>query len=263
VSGLIDKLPPPLRGAADELVARLPKAPGANIDETVQRQVNAQGPAAAEAVGAVITATGSFFFDAAMMLIALFFLLVHGDACVSWLDNVSPLKKGQTRELLREFKRVSYSVIVSTIITSGVQAAAALVGYYIAGVPHPVFFGAVTFFVAFIPAIGAGGVCLTASLLMLLTGHPYAALFLAIWAVTVVGLIDNIVKPFLIKNGMELHGSIVFFALIGGLLAFGATGLLIGPLIVALVLALLRIYHRDFSPDRPDVAPNPPGGHAP
>ena len=258
VAGLIQKFPQPIRSVTNDLVERLPKAPGANIDETVEQQVNAQGPAAAEAVGAVVAATGSFFFDATMMLIALFFLLAHGDACVTWLDHVSPLKKGQTRELLSEFKRVSYSVIVSTIITSGVQAAAALVGYYIASVPHPVFFGAVTFFVAFIPAIGAGGVCLAAAGLLLLTGHPYAALFLAIWGITVVGLIDNVVKPFLIKNGMELHGAIVFFSLIGGLMAFGATGLLVGPLIVALVLALLRIYHRDFGPDRGTLPPGPP-----
>jgi predicted PurR-regulated permease PerM len=197
-----------------------------------------------------------------MMLIALFFLLVHGDALVNWLDHVSPLKKGQTRELLREFKRVSYSVIVSTIITAGVQALAALVGYLIARVPHPVFFAAITFFVAFIPAIGAGGVCLTAAALLLLTGHSYAALFLAIWGMTVVGLVDNVVKPFLIKGGMELHGAIVFFSLIGGLLAFGAPGLLIGPLIVALFLALLRMYHRDFSVDRSAAAAIPPGGPA-
>jgi predicted PurR-regulated permease PerM len=250
VKGLIEKLPQPLRDIAQELVQRLPKTPGADIDETVERQVTAQGGKAAQAVGAVVAATGSFFFEATMMLIALFFLLVHGDALVNWLDHASPLKKGQTRELLREFKKVSYSVIVSTIVTSGVQAAAALVGYFIARVPHPVFFGAITFFVAFIPAIGAGGVCLTAAGLLLLTGHPYAALFLAIWGVTVVGLVDNVVKPFLIKNGMELHGAIVFFSLIGGLLAFGATGLLIGPLIVALFLALLRIYHRDFGAEQ-------------
>ena len=259
VAGLIEKLPQPLRDIASDLVERLPKAPGADIDETVERQVNAQGGKAAQAVGAVVAATGSFFFEAAMMLIALFFLLVHGDALVHWLDHVSPLKKGQTRELLREFKKVSYSVIVSTLITSGVQAAAALIGYYIARVPHPVFFGAVTFFMAFIPAIGAGGVCLAAAGLLLLTGHPYAALFLAIWGLTVVGLVDNIVKPFLIKNGMELHGSVVFFSLVGGLLAFGATGLLIGPLIVTLFLALLRMYHRDFGVDQAVAAAKAPG----
>lgn len=261
VAGLIERMPSPLREIAGDLVQRLPQTPGSNMEQRVERQVNAQGGKAAQAVGAVVAATGSFFFEAAMMLIAAFFLLVHGDALVHWLDHVSPLARGQTRELLREFKKVSYSVIASSIVTAGVQATAALIGYAIAGVRHPVFFGAVTFFVAFIPAIGAGGVCLTAAALLLLTGQPYAALFLALWGVFVVGLADNIVKPYLLKKGMELHGAIVFFSLIGGLLAFGAAGLLIGPLIVALFLALLRIYHRDFGADRPAgaaIAPRSP-----
>jgi len=62
----------------------------------------------------------------------------------------------------------------------------------------------------------------------------------------VVGLVDNIVKPYLIKAGMEMRGGVVFFALIGGIGAFGPLGLLIGPLVVALFLALIRIYDRDF-----------------
>ncbi len=191
-------------------------------------------------------ATGSLIFKATMMLIALFFLLVHGEEMVEWIDGVLPLRHGQTRELLIEFKSVSYAVVVSTVVTAGVQALAALIGYFIAQVPHPLFFGSVTFFIAFIPAIGAASVCLAASLILFATGHPYMALFLVTWGLVVVALVDNLVKPLLIKRGLKMHGVVVFFALVGGLGAFGATGLLIGPLVVALFLALLRIYQRDF-----------------
>lgn len=158
------------------------------------------------------------------------------------------MRRGQSRELLTEFKKVSYAVIVSTVITSAVQAAAALVGYFIARVPNPVFFAGLTFFVAFIPAVGAASVCLAAAVLLFVTGHSYMALFLAIWGVTVVGLVDNVVKPYLVKSGMEMSGAVVFFAFIGGLAAFGTVGLLLGPLVVALFLVLLRIYQRDFKP---------------
>jgi predicted PurR-regulated permease PerM len=113
-------------------------------------------------------------------------------------------------------------------------------------VPHPLFFAGVTFLAAFIPAVGAGTVCLVVALIVFLTGHPYAALFLAIWGLTIVGLVDNLVKPLLIKAGMQMNGAVVFFSLIGGLAAFGGVGLLLGPLIVSLLLALLRIYRRDF-----------------
>jgi hypothetical protein len=116
-------------------------------------------------------------------------------------------------------------------------------------VPYPFFFFAVTFVVAFIPAAGAASVCLAAAGLRLLSGHPWMALFLAIYAIVVVGLVDNVVKPLLMKGGIQMHGAVVFFALLGGLAAFGAMGLLIGPLAVALFLAMVRIYKRDYSED--------------
>lgn len=239
VTGLIERLPGPLDRYANEALARL-----GDLGQ-IEAQLSAQGEKAASAVGTALVATGSLLFQGAMMLIALFFLLVGGDALLSWVDSVSPLRRGQTRELLAEFKKVSSAVIVSTLITAGMQAAAALTGYLIAGMPHPIFFGVVTFFVGMIPAIGAASVCLFAALVLLVTGHPYMALFLAIWGVAIVGLVDNVVKPYLIKGDVEMEGVVVFFSLIGGIAAFGMAGLLIGPLAVALFLALLRIYKRD------------------
>jgi predicted PurR-regulated permease PerM len=247
VSHLVAKLPDSLEKIVREALARL-----LDVDRMVEGQLGAQGGAAAAAAWGALSATGSVIFAAAMMLIALFFFLVQGGELVSWLDDTSPLRPGQTRELLAEFKKVSFSVIVSSIITSGVQAAAALIGFFISRVPHPIVFAAVTFFVAFIPALGAASVCLFAAGILYVTGHPYLSLFLALWGVVVVGLVDNVIKPLLIKGGMEMRSAVVFFSLIGGLAAFGAIGLVVGPLVVALFLALLRIYRRDFK-SQPDA----------
>jgi len=241
MTGLIDRLPGPLDGYASEALARL-----GDFGQTIEAQISTPGGRAASAVGAALMATGSLMFQGAMMLIALFFLLVGGDALLAWMDSVSPLRRGQTRELLAEFKKMSSAVIVSTLITAGVQAAVALIGYLLTGVPHPIFFAIVTFFVAMIPVVGAGSVCVFAALILLVGGHPYTALFLAIWGVLVVGLVDNVVRPYLIKSDVQMDGAVVFFALIGGLAAFGMIGLLVGPLAVALFLALLRMYRRDF-----------------
>jgi predicted PurR-regulated permease PerM len=248
VSGLVERLPGPIQRVARFGLDKFTSDEGENLAKRVQQQVTAQGGKAAAVVGAALSATTSLMFQAVMMLIAFYFLLVQGKELVEWMDRISPLKPGQTQELLREFKRTSYAVIMSTVITAAIQATAALGGYFIAQVPHPLFFAGVTFFVAFIPAIGAGSVCLAAALLLYATGHPYGALFLALWGLVVVGLVDNLVKPLLIKGGMEMRGAIVFFALVGGIGAFGAVGLLVGPLVVALFLALLRMYERDFKP---------------
>lgn len=240
VSGLMRALPDRLEGAARQLMDRF-AVEETEVSEKLSEQVGAQSGKAAKAVTGALSATGTFVVQAVMMLIALFFLLVDGGRLVSWLEEIAPLRPGQTREILYEFRRVSVAVIISTVATAAVQAIAALIGYFIARVPHPLFFGTVTFFVALVPAIGAAGVCLAAAGLLFATGHPWSALFLAIWGVVVVGLVDNVVKPLLVKRGLDLHGAVVFFALLGGLAVFGAIGLLLGPLIVSFFLALVRI----------------------
>ena len=245
VEGLLRRLPAPLSRLALDGLHRLPRGRDENIDDSVQRKLNEQGATAIAVVGTAITATGSLAFQTVMMIIALYFLLYQGDQLVAWVDTHAPLKRGQTRELLLEFQRVSSAVITSTIVTAGAQAGAALIGYLIVGVPHPIVVTTVTFFVAMIPAIGAGVICLAVAGLVALTGQLYSALFLAIWGIVVVGLTDNLVRPLLIKNEIGMHGAIVFFALIGGVGAFGALGLLIGPLAVSMFLAVLRIHERN------------------
>lgn len=253
VADLVAYLPEAARDVVSDALARVPRSIG-----EIAGSVDSGGGDTAAAVGAALAATGTFAFHGALMVVALFFFLVRGHEVVGWLAGVSPLGREPTEEILATFKKVSFAVIVSAAVTAGVQALAALVGFFIAQVPNPVFFALVTFFMAFIPAIGAAAVVLIAALLLLATGHPYMALFLGLWGVLVVGLVDNLVKPLLIRRGLEIHGAVVFFALIGGIATFGAIGLLVGPLAVALFLAVLRIYHRDYTPGDPRL-PAVPG----
>jgi predicted PurR-regulated permease PerM len=245
MTGLLNELPAPLRRIANDLLERFP-IEEEQIDETLKQQASAQGGKAAGVVTTALAATGSVLVQTVMMMIALFFFLVDGAALVAWIEHVSPLEHGQTLEILREFRKVSASVLISSLATAGVQAIAALIGYLISGVPHPFFFATVTFFLALIPAIGAGGACLAAAALLLAQGKVGMAIFLAVWGVLVVGLVDNLIKPMLVKRGLHMHGAIVFFALLGGLATFGTVGLLLGPLIVTLFLALVRIHQRDY-----------------
>jgi predicted PurR-regulated permease PerM len=256
LNGLLAYGPGPFQDSAARMLESF-QTKSAGVWGTLQEQLSTRGSAAAQTVGGAVAATGTVVFQTVMLLIALYFLLTEGKQLVAWMESVSPLKRGQTTELLREFRRVTRSVLTSTLATAGVQAVAALVGYLITGVPVPIFFAAVTFFFALIPAVGAAVVCIAASLLLLATGHPVSALILAIWGVVVVGLSDNVIKPILAKRGMHMHGAIVFFSLLGGLAVFCAIGLLLGPLAVAFFLAALRIYERDYG--RPSPRPGDPG----
>ena len=249
VDGLVEAAPAPMRATLHEALDTVRKNANSDVRKTVQAKLNEQAAKLAAALGGALAATWALVFNSAMMLIALFFMLTQGHELVAWLDKVLPLGYGQTRELLAEFKKTSYAVVVSTVVTAAAQALAALVGYLIARVPHPLFFTAITFFGAFIPAVGAATFVLLAALILLITGHPYFALFLALWGVIVVGLVDNVVKPIVMRGGMNMPGAVVFFSLIGGLSAFGPIGLILGPLTVAFFVATLRIYHRIEQPE--------------
>jgi predicted PurR-regulated permease PerM len=240
VEGLVRDLPGPLQNLARRALGELPADPGELTDRAQQ-----QGGRAAAAVGGVLGATWRVILQLVMMLIAFYFFLVDGRDLVDWLSDVMPLRRGQTKRLLVDFRRVSVAVIVSSVITAGIQAVTALVGYLIARVPNPIFFGIVTFVVGLIPAVGAASVVLAAAALLFLSGHAGWALFLAIWGVGPVGLIDNVVKPYLIRGGIELHGAVVFFSLLGGIAYFGPVGLLAGPLIVSFFLAVIGMWDRD------------------
>lgn len=246
VTDFVDRLPSALNRLAQDGLDQFAEG-GDEIGARLEEHTTQSGTTAV-ALGATLSATGSLMFQTVMMLIAFYFFLVHGAEIIVWLDDLSPLEPGQTRELLAEFKSVSLTVLLSMVVTSTVQTAAAFGGYLLAGVPHAFFFTGLTFFAAFVPAIGAGGICLGAALLLFATGHPHAALFLGLWGLLVVGLVDNLIKPLLMKSGIHMNAAVIFFALIGGLAAFGGVGLLLGPLVVALFLSLVRMYQRDFRP---------------
>jgi predicted PurR-regulated permease PerM len=242
VSGLVDRLPGPFKRMGHYVLEVFPKGQG-------EPKLQEQGGKAAAVVGStVVSATTSLLFQAAMMLIALYFFLSQGEQCLTWIDRASPLRRGQTRELLSEVRQMASSVMLSTFATAAIQAVTAGIGFAIARVPHLMFFVGLTFICSIIPVIGATAVVLATAGLIAFLGHPYSGLFLAIYGVTLVGLVDNLVKPLLVKGHGDISGVVIFFALTGGIATFGAIGLIIGPLAVALFLALLRMYRRDVAP---------------
>jgi predicted PurR-regulated permease PerM len=246
IAAFTKRLPAPLRVLAEAV--DVPQ----NRRE-VQDLAEAQSGRAAAAFGGVILATSAFLVNVGLMLVALYFLLVDGADLVRWLADVAPIGRSRTYELLHEFRTVSEAVLFSSLATAGVQASVALVGFLLTGVPQPLFFALVTFIMAFVPVVGASSVSVGLALLLYLTGHPLQALALAAWGVLLVGLADNLVKPLVMRGRMEVHAAVIFFALVGGIAAFGPAGLAAGPLIIAFFLAIVRMCHRDIAETEPDA----------
>jgi len=246
-------------GGVPALIRLLPKAvqPGARkaIDSmpgaTAQLEDAADNRSGqtANAMTIGLVASTKLVIDFSLMMVAFFFLLVDGGRLVVWIAMVAPLPASQIFEILADFRRVSVAVLLSSLGTAGVQTLTALAGYLAMGVPRPLFFTVVTFVVAFIPAVGATLVVMAAAGLLLFTGHKQEALYLALWGAFVVSTIDNLVKPWLLKGRMEIHGGLIFFSLVGGLATFGPMGLIAGPLILSFFLAAVRLSRNEPGPE--------------
>lgn len=243
VPELVKLLPPSLqarvRGAINSV-------PGGN--EQIENLADNRSGDAAAAVTSGVMKVAAVAIDFTLMLAAMFFLLLDGKKLVQWIATVAPLPEQQILDICSDFRNVSAAILLSSLGTAGVQAVAALAGYLATGVPQPVFFTFVTFVVAFIPAVGAASVVLAVAGLLFFNGHSEAALGLALWGIVVVSTIDNLVKPWLLKDRMEIHGGLIFFALLGGMATFGPVGLVAGPLILSFFLAVVRLVRHEPRP---------------
>ncbi|MCU1283232.1 MAG: hypothetical protein JWM53_6778 [bacterium] len=212
-------------------------------------------------VSRVVESSGRATFHTAIMIISFYFFLVEGSRIIDYLRRVSPLEARQTRDLLDEFRAVSRASILGTTLASLFQALTATLGYAIAGLPHAIFFGLCTLVASFIPVVGTLIIWLPAVAFLWLGGHHGASLLLTVWCLIFVVGAEHIGKPILLRyvlgGQQEMHTGIVFLSLLGGLEMFGLIGLVLGPLVFAFLLAMLRIYERDF---RPPAAGAPPAG---
>jgi predicted PurR-regulated permease PerM len=240
VDGLLGRLPDWLEQPLHEVFEQLP------IEASLGDQAVAGGKMAAGLLGSVLSQASNLVFDIVLTLIALHTLLLHGHTMVGWIERVSPLP--ETGELLAESRRASGFAIRSSFVTALLQGVVAMIGFAIASVPNPLFFGVLTFFAAFIPSVGTALITFPMIGLLVLSGYVWQPIFLGVWSLVAIGLIDNLVHPWLIRDGMHFNGVAIFFALVGGLLMFGGIGLIVGPLALAFFLAMIRFARRDLSP---------------
>lgn len=258
VRGVLERLPPAIQRAAEQLLKVIPEP-----EQQLRNLAGRQGGQAAAAVGGLLAATGGVVFQAVMMLIAFFFLLTDGARLAAWAEENVPLRPGQLRTLLADFRQTSRSVLFATLGTAAIQSTVALAGYLVARAPNPLFLVLATFVMALVPAAGAAVVVVAVGLLLLATGHTLAGGFLVIWGAAVVSLSDNIARPYLLKGGMALHGGLVFFALLGGLAVFGGIGLVVGPLVLSFLVAVLKLYRREYGTPGAVPPPAPPPADVP
>jgi predicted PurR-regulated permease PerM len=203
----------------------------------------------------VLGGIAGLFLGFALVLLSMYFFYVEGEEILLQLSILSPLPKRYDAEFRARFKDVIDATFRGQLFTGIAQGAMTAIGLAIARVPGAGFWGAVAALLSLIPMVGAAAVWVPASIYLAIaasTGERpwWQAIFLTLWGVLFVSLVDNIVRPWAMKGKAQLPAIPLLFAVLGGLQAFGFVGLVIGPLVFSFLMAILDIYKRSFS-ERP------------
>jgi predicted PurR-regulated permease PerM len=135
--------------------------------------------------------------------------------------------------------------IYGVLAVSLAQGTLGAIGYAIAGLPSVIIWSVATALFSMIPLAGAASVWVTATIYLLVAGSWGKAIFMAAWGAGVISTADNVVRPLVLSGRVEIHTLLIFFSLLGGVRAFGLVGLFVGPIIVSVAIALLRILEEE------------------
>jgi len=196
---------------------------------------------AAAAAGVAFSALLVLFFT----IMTSFFVLRHWTAITARAERVLPFHPLHTRATLAEFETVGRQVFLGTLLTGLAQGVLAGIGYAIVGLPEPALLGALTAIASLVPAIGTLLIWVPAGLALLLNGHPAAAVFVFVWGAALGLLADYVIRPKLVGRNPNTPKLVTFISLFGGVAVFDLLGLVLGPVIASVSLAILRVYGRE------------------
>jgi predicted PurR-regulated permease PerM len=191
-----------------------------------------------------------------LMLLTLFFVFRDGETFYNWVRATLPFAPAQQEHVFRQLAQTVNAVSYGLGITAVVQGLLAGLLYWILGVPFPAFWGLLTGIVAPIPIGGTGLIWAPAGVYLILAESFVRGVILLACGAFVVSTIDNVLKAYLISGRTRLPPLILFFAILGGLKAYGVLGVFVGPLLLALVITGVTLY-RDINAQRRPVIASP------
>lgn len=190
--------------------------------------------------------TFDFFLKLAVMLYISFFLLRDGRWLVEKLIRAIPLGDKRERLLFQTIAGVARATVKGNLLVAIAQGALGGIIFWILGIPSPILWGVLMAVFSLIPAVGAGLVWGPAAIFLYADGQIIAATSLILYGIMVIGLADNLLRPYLVGRDTKLPDWMVLLSTLGGFALFGINGFVVGPLIAVLFIAFWKIFGEDF-----------------
>jgi predicted PurR-regulated permease PerM len=186
--------------------------------------------------------TANFIVSLLLMLYLLFFFLRDGRALTRRIRDAVPLRAEQQRALFTKFAIVTRAMFKGNLLVAAVQGALGGLIFWFLGIHAPVLWGVLMAFLSLLPAVGAAGVWLPVAVYFLATGAVWEGIVLIAYGAFVIGLVDNLLRPYLVGKDTQMPDYVVLISTLGGIAIFGLDGLVIGPVIAAMFIAVWDIF---------------------
>lgn len=187
-----------------------------------------------------LTAIATLAANLGVFVFLLYFVLVGANDILALLHRALPLAKDRREHLMATVAQRVRVLFLGTFLVALIQGVLAGLGWWMFGFPNPVFWGFVMTILAVIPAIGPIIVMAPAGVIAILQGDTVSGVAIIVWGLAVVGLVDNVTRPYIVGRGTGVHPGLVLLGTLGGLALLGPTGFVLGPLILSMLSPILE-----------------------
>ncbi|WP_321437528.1 AI-2E family transporter [uncultured Bacteroides sp.] len=187
-----------------------------------------------------------FIINIVVMLLMLFFMLMDGKKMEIFFYEMLPFTKSDKKDVLTSIKKIVRSNAIGIPLVATIQGGVAMIGYFIFGVPNPIFFGFLSCFASIIPVVGIGLVWAPLIAYLVLTGDLGHAVGLGAYSIIFTTNIDNLMRFILQKKLANIHPLITIFGVIIGLSLFGFMGIVFGPLMLSIFILCINIFKKEY-----------------
>lgn len=243
VSGLLDPNSP-VTGPALRWIGQYVNVEQLLSQESILERLKGMGGAIAGRtlgfVGGLVGVVVQVFF----VIFTMYYLFRDGDRIVQSLPDILPLKRAESAIILERTRNVISASLYGVLVIAIIQGTLGGLAFWALGLPSAIVWAVVMTFLSMIPMAGSFVVWVPAAIYLAATGHWGKALILAAWGALVIGTVDNFLRPKLVGEKTKLHELFIFFSVLGGLHVFGVVGIVLGPVVLAITLALLDVFRQ-------------------
>jgi len=235
---------PRLQDSLDWAIKRLPVSE-AELATWMKNLAGATGSRLATWSAGVARGFLEAVFDLGIMFLAMFYFFRDGSSILRFLKGASPFTEATTEKVVERIDNLINATLAGNFAVALSQGALLGLVFWLLDLSAPVFWGVVTGVIAFVPLFGAAPVWLIAAAVLFLQGDIWRAVAMLVLGTFLISLADNVVRPLFVTKQSQMTVLVAFISIMGGVLAFGFLGVVLGPLLAALTLGALTGYQAE------------------